>query len=107
MRTRKINIQGKEYEFGYGLKSLFLFEQIQGKRFDLRTISDTYVFYFCCFLAMDENFMDADFNRFIQVCEDEPQLAKAMAKALNELTKEESNLDSREADSTTDDKKKD
>ena len=82
MRSKRIKIQDKEYEFGYGLKSLFLFEQISGKRFDLQTVTDTYMFYFCCFIAMDANFMDADFNRFIQACEEEPQLARKWRQSL-------------------------
>lgn len=106
MRTVKINISGKEYDFGYGLKSLFLFEQITGKRFQLSTLSDTYTFYFCCFLACDADFMDADFRKFIGVCEDDPTLANRMAAALDAVTKTEQNLDSRDS-SDTDDKKKD
>lgn len=105
MRTTSIEINGKPHLLSCGLRSLFLFEEISGKPFQQKTISDAYLYYFCCFLSVEPDFMDGDFSAFIDLFDEDNELSTKISNALTLLQKKAKALDGR--DIVADDKKKD
>ena len=105
MRTKYIEINGQPHQLSCGLRSLFLFEEISGKAFQQKTLSDAYLYYFCCFLAAEPDFMDGDFQAFINLFEEDNTLTAKIVNALSQLQNVEKALDGRTI--TSDDKKKD
>lgn len=69
----KIEINGKEYNLKYTIRSLFLFEQITKKSFKIETLLDNYVFFFCLILANNKD-NPIDWDEFIQAMDDDPTL---------------------------------
>ena len=47
----KITINKKKYEVRYTIRAIFLFEQITKAPFEIKTITDSYVFFYCMILA--------------------------------------------------------
>ena len=46
-----MTIKGQNYKLKYTLRALFIYEQITGKAFELKTITDEYLFFYCVLLA--------------------------------------------------------
>ena len=46
-----MTIKGQDYKLKYTLRALFIYEQITGKAFELKTITDEYLFFYCIFMA--------------------------------------------------------
>ena len=71
-----ITIKDKTYKLKYTLRALFIYEQITGKVFEMKTITDEYLFFYCLLLAnnpdtslsFDEliDSMDEDMNLMLQ-----------------------------------------
>ena len=47
----KITINKKKYEVKYTIRAIFLFEQITKAPFEIKTITDSYIFFYCMILA--------------------------------------------------------
>lgn len=57
----KITINKKKYEIKYTIRAIFLFEQITKAAFELKTITDSYIFFYCMLLANNpDNILDWD-----------------------------------------------
>lgn len=57
----KITINKKKYEVRYTIRAIFLFEQITKAPFEIKTITDSYVFFYCMILANNpENVLEWD-----------------------------------------------
>lgn len=50
----KITINGKDYKVRYTIRALFIFEQITGKPFEIKTLLDNYVFLYSMILANND-----------------------------------------------------
>ena len=46
-----MTIKGQDYKLKYTLRALFIYEQITGKAFELKTITDEYLFFYCGLMA--------------------------------------------------------
>lgn len=46
-----MTIKGQNYKLKYTLRALFIYEQITGKAFELKTITDEYLFFYCVLMA--------------------------------------------------------
>ena len=46
-----MTIKNKEYKLKYTLRALFIYEQITGKVFNLQTLTDEYLFFYCILIA--------------------------------------------------------
>jgi hypothetical protein len=55
MNTYKINYRGKEYHLKANLKSVFVWENIMNRAFDLKTTYDMVVYVYAVFMGNDEN----------------------------------------------------
>lgn len=51
----KITINKKEYNVKYTIRALFIFEQITGKAFEIKSMLDHYVFFYSMILANNED----------------------------------------------------
>ena len=69
----EITINEKLYNLKYTLRALFIYEQITGKLFSLKTLTDEYVFFYCILAANNPN-MEMTFNDLINAMDEEPRL---------------------------------
>ena len=50
-----MEILGKNYEFKYSLRSMFVWEEITGKPFEVKTLLDTYILAYACIISNPDN----------------------------------------------------
>ena len=46
-----MTIKGQDYKLKYTFRALFIYEQITGKAFELKTITDEYLFFYCVLMS--------------------------------------------------------
>lgn len=68
-----MKINGKNYNLKYSLRSMFIWENICEKPFQINTMMDTYLFFYSCILA-DESNPKLDFDELINACDENPFL---------------------------------
>ena len=84
-----MEINGKNYELKYSLRSMFVFEEITGKSFSVDTLLDTYIFCYSCILANGDN-PGLEFNDFIDWCDEHPETIQEFNQFMDgELKKRE------------------
>ena len=81
-----ITINEKSYDFNYSLRSMFIFEEISGKAFEISTMMDTYIFAYSCILA-NKNNPSLEFNDFIDACDANPDIIVEFNKFMEEEMK--------------------
>lgn len=102
MNTIKIN--NKKYKVKYTLRALFIFEQITGRTFELKTLLDNYVFFYSLILANNgDNILD--WNEFIDALDNDPNIFKQINDIVSKSSKIEEIVDSGEEDEKTGEKK--
>ena len=67
-----MEINGKNYTLKYSLRTMFVFEELTGKAFNVETLMDTYILFYSCILANQDN-PQLDFNTFIDWCDEHPE----------------------------------
>ncbi len=98
-----IKINNNECKIKQTVRSIFLWEQITGKSFEIQTTLDNYLYFYCILLANNDDFMSWD--DFINVLDDDPTVLMQISKALTQ----QANLDkilNPNSDGTDSDKKK-
>ena len=55
MNSIKITIKDQDYKVKYTIRALFIFEQITGKPFEIKTLLDNYVFFYSMILANNQD----------------------------------------------------
>lgn len=99
----EITIKGKQYKVKYTIRALFVFEQITGKPFNIATLFDNYLFFYCLILANNpDNILD--FDDYLDAIDSDKDLYLQLSAVIESYQKYD-NLLSAEDDS--DDKKKD
>ena len=84
-----IEINGKSYEFKYSLRSMFVFETITDKPFEIKTLFDTYVFSYSCLVSNPDN-PSLEFNDYIDFCETHSEVIESFNEFLEgEMKKRE------------------
>lgn len=84
-----MDINGKSYELKYSLRSMFAWEEMTGKPFDIKTLLDTYCFCYACIIANEGN-PSLEFNEFLDWCETHPEVMDEFHKFMDsELKKRE------------------
>ena len=63
-----IKIKNKEYNLKYSIRSMFIWEQITGKTFDLKQVIDFYIYYYAILMASNKDF-EITFDEFIEECD--------------------------------------
>lgn len=72
-----IKINGKEYKVKYTIRALFIFEQITGKAFEIKTLLDNYIFFYSMILANNPDDV-LDWNVFIDALDSDPSIFKQL-----------------------------
>lgn len=65
----KIKFGDKEYDLRYTLRALMFWEQMMSKAFDIQTLTDTYVLFYCFLLASNKPF-DISFEQFMDMLDE-------------------------------------
>lgn len=72
-----IKINNKEYKVKYTIRALFIFEQITGKAFEIKTLLDNYIFFYSMILANNPDDV-LDWNVFIDALDSDPSIFKQL-----------------------------
>lgn len=100
---KTVNINGKSYQIKQTVRSLFLWEQISGRSFEIKNTLDNYLYFYCLILANNKD-CELDWDGFIDAIDADPNIIVEMTKAIADLSKLEKMFESGE---DADGKKKD
>lgn len=67
-----MKILDKDFEMKYNLRSMFLFEQITEKPFQVNTLMDEYILFYSCLVSVTTN-PPLEFDEFIDYCNEHPE----------------------------------
>lgn len=75
MNKNVIKIKGDEFVLKYTLRSMFVFEGIAGKAFELTSLMDEYLFFYSVLLANNPDDFKIEYDEFIDdICDNDPLL---------------------------------
>ena len=103
LRIMRITIKGKEYKVKYTIRALFIYEQITGKPFNIVTLFDNYLFFYCLILANNPNDV-LDFDDYLDAIDSDKDLYSQLTKVVESYQKYDTLLS---GEDEGDDKKKD
>ena len=78
----KVKIKDTEFEVKYTLRAMMMWEAITGKRFEIVTITDQWVFYYALLLASNPE-TNITFEDFIEACDDDPGIFIQFSEFIN------------------------
>ena len=78
-----MEINGKKYNLKYSLRSMFAFEEITGKPFEVKTLLDTYILAYACIISNPEN-PSLEFNDFINYADEHPEVIEEFNKFMSD-----------------------
>lgn len=94
---KTINIKNKEYKVKQTLRALFIFEQITGRPFEIKTMLDNYIFFYSVILANNpDNILDWD--DFIDALDENPNLLNDFTELNQEQNKVDTLFNSEEGE---------
>lgn len=77
-----IKIKDKICKFKQTIRALFLWEQIAQRPFEIKSLLDNYLYFYCILLANNPDFMMWD--EFIDALDEDPEIFDSLIKILNE-----------------------
>ncbi len=80
---KTITINNQEYEIRYTIRALFIFEQIKGEAFQIRTTLDNYLFLYSMILASNKD-KPLSWDDFLDAIDNDPSIIAQ----LNTITSE-------------------
>jgi hypothetical protein len=83
-----ITIKNKEYQVKYTIRALFIYEQITGKSFNITTLFDNYLFFYCMILANNPDNV-LDFEDYLDAIDNDKDLYIQLSKTVEEYQKTE------------------
>ena len=83
-----ITIKNKEYKIKQTLRALFIFEQITGRPFEIKTMLDNYIFFYSVIIANNPDNILA-WDDFIDALDESPNLLTEFT----ELNQEQNKVD--------------
>lgn len=92
-----IKISNQDYKIKQTIRGLFLWEQITGRQFEIKTTLDNYLYFYCLLLANNPDFMSWD--DFIDCIDNDPQILIQIGKAITSQNDIDKLFDSGETDS--------
>lgn len=81
-----MKINDVDYKVCYNLRSMFLFEQIADKPFELKGLFDLYLFLYSCIVSVKDN-KELDFDSFIDYCNDHPEVMEEFQHIMEKESK--------------------
>lgn len=91
LKDMNITINGKQYKVKYTIRALFIYEQITGKPFNISTLFDNYLFFYCLILANNPDNV-LDFDEYIDAVDSDRSLYEQLTKAVEEYQKQDNLL---------------
>lgn len=88
IQTMKITINNKEYTVKYTIRALFVFEQITGKPFGIKTLLDNYLFFYSMILANNPD-NPIDWDEFIDALDNDKNLLQQLSKIVEDYQKQD------------------
>lgn len=91
-----IKIGDKDYKLKYSIRALFLYERITSKSFEMLSLEDNVIFFYCILLAQNPDFMtfeefcdkiddgDLDITELNQFVQEQQQKQQELAKKRDE-----------------------
>lgn len=98
-----IKIKDTVYQFKQTIRALFLWEQIAQRPFDIKSLLDNYLYFYCILLANNSDFMMWD--DFIDALDEDPEIFNSLVKILNERNSISELINPEDDDSDKDKKK--
>lgn len=68
-----VTINNKEYKLKYSVRTMMLFEAAANRIFSLDTLSDQYLFLYCCILAGNKD-TDLTFDKLLDSLDEDPSI---------------------------------
>lgn len=84
-----ITINGNQYKIKYTIRALFIFEQITGKPFEIKTLLDNYIFFYSMILANNPESV-LDWDVFIDALDNDKELIAQLTKLVDDYQKKDS-----------------
>lgn len=84
----KITIKDREYKIKYTIRALFIFEQITGRPFEIKSLLDNYVFFYSMILANNED-VTLLWDDFIDAIDNDITLIEQLNKVVAEYQKKD------------------
>lgn len=84
-----ITINGNQYKVKYTIRALFIFEQITGKPFEIKTLLDNYVFFYSMVLANNPDKV-LDWDEFIDALDNDKELIAQLTNLVDDYQKKDS-----------------
>jgi len=104
---KTIKIKGIDYKVKYTIRALFLMEQITGKPFEIKTLLDNYLFFYCMILANNKDKEKIlGWDEFIDALDNDKDLMKQLTDIqIEEQKKNELLADDKDKEGKTSKKK--
>lgn len=83
--TRTITINGVTYTLKYTLRSLFIFEEIAGRSFNIDKLMDWVLWFYATLIANNKNF-GLGFDAFVSLCDEHPELFNEFKQLIADWT---------------------
>lgn len=87
----KITIKNKDYKVKYTIRALFIFEQITGKPFNISTLFDNYLFFYCLILANNPDDV-LGWEDYIEAIDTDKELYSQLTKVVENYQKQDNLL---------------
>lgn len=84
-----ITIKGKQYKVKYTIRALFIFEQITGKAFEIKTLLDNWIFLYSIILANNPDSL-LDWDDFVDALDNDKELITQLTKLVDDYQKKDS-----------------
>lgn len=96
-KAMNIKIKNKDYKVKYTIRALFIFEQITGKPFNIATLFDNYLFFYCLILANNPDDV-LEWEDFIEAVDTDKELYSQLTKVVEDYQKQDNLYSDDEAD---------
>lgn len=98
----EITINNKQYKVKYTIRAMFIYEQITGKAFEIKTLLDNYIFFYSVILANNpDNILDWD--EFLDALDGDKDLLQQLNKLVDDYQRKDSIFE--QVDTATGEKK--
>lgn len=88
---KKVKINGQEYNVKYTIRALFYFERITGKAFEIKTLQDNYILFYCMILANNpDNILE--WEDFLDAVDNDPHLIEQLIAINDDYLKKDTIL---------------
>lgn len=88
---KKVSINGTEYNVKYTIRALFYFERITGKAFEIKTLQDNYILFYCMILANNpDNILE--WEDFLDAVDNDPKLIEQLTAINDDYLKKDTIL---------------